>query len=73
MQRYNPTFLKPVCNRARTTSVNRALYCRVGGRRFDSRGRANNQGLNLNNIKTLYNGILYASPKFDLRQLVMKY
>ena len=58
MQRYNPTFLKPVFNRGRTSSVSRALYSRVGGRWFDSPGRANNQALNLNDIKTLYNGIL---------------
>ena len=49
MQRYNPTFLKPVCNRGRTSSVKRALYGRVEGRSFDSRSEVggNNQGLKI--------------------------
>ena len=32
-------------HRGRISSVDRALYCRAGGRGFDSRGRTNTQGL----------------------------
>ena len=34
-------------NRGRISSVGRALDCRAGGRRFDSRGRTNTQGLKI--------------------------
>ena len=40
-------FVVDLFNRGRTSSVGRALYCRAGGRGFDSRGRTNTQGLKI--------------------------
>ena len=35
------------CHLGRTSSVGRVLYCRAGGRRFDSQGRANTQSIKI--------------------------